>query len=107
MPEIAGREPNATPDGRASEARLRDLLGTLASATELPDLAPKAVTAARDATGSSGAFIERVISREDGVEVVAVAGEGIPPLGARSKYSGAIGDEAIRRSALVVPLRAG
>src|SRR5215475_12184053 len=107
MPEIAGRGSNTTPDERSSEAALRDLLLTLASATELPDLAPKAVTAARDATGSSGAFMERVISSEDGVEVVGVAGEGTPPLGARSKYSGAIGDEAIRRSALVVPLRAG
>lgn len=74
----------------------------LASATEPEDLAQKAVVGARDATAVSGAYIERVISRNDRVEVIAVAGDGTPPLGARSKFPDALPDETIDAIAIAM-----
>src|SRR5262245_35280219 len=87
----------------STEAALRQLFQRLASATELQDLIQEAVAGARDATGSSGAYIECIVSREDGVEVIAAAGEGTPAVGTRSKLP----DESLEGNRLVLPLRAG
>ncbi|HEY7394023.1 MAG TPA: GAF domain-containing protein [Gemmatimonadaceae bacterium] len=85
------------------EAALRQLFQRLASATELQDLTQKAVAGARNATGSSAAYVECVVSGDDDVEVVAAAGDGTPAVGTRSKLS----DEVIDGNRLVVPLCAG
>src|SRR5262245_36196091 len=98
------RHANTTQTEESSpEAALRQLFHRLASATELKDLTQKAVNGARDATGSSGAYIERVVSRDEGGEVIAIAGEETPPLGAQSQFP----NELIDGNRLVVPLRAG
>jgi len=98
------RNANTTQTEEGSpEATLRRLFQRLASTTELQDLIQEAVAGARDATGSSGAYIECVVSRDDGVEVVAAAGEGTPAVGTRSTHP----DELIDGNRLVVPLRAG
>jgi signal transduction histidine kinase/GAF domain-containing protein len=107
MAEIARRHRNTTErQERSPEAALRELFHRLASATERSDLAHKAAIGARDATASSGAYIERVISRDEGVEVIAAAGEDTPQVGTPAKFPGAR-PELIDDTRLIVPLRAG
>jgi len=109
MGEMARRHANITqPEEGSSEAALRELFHRLASATELNDLSRKAVAGARDATASSGAYIERVISSDEGVEVIATIGEGTPSVGARADIpNSARLDELVDESHIVLPLRAG
>ena len=104
---MAREHANTETDRSSPETTLRTLLQRLASATELQDLTRKAVTGAREATESSGAFIERVTSDDGRVEVVAVEGKGTPPLGTRGKTAGTRSHGLIDGSRLVIPLRAG
>jgi signal transduction histidine kinase/PAS domain-containing protein len=108
MAKMVKRHANATQTEEGlPEATLREFLQHLASATEPQELTQKAVAGARKATAAAGAYIERVISRDEGVEVIAVAGEGTPRLGARSKFLDVLPDKTIDGTRLVIPLRAG
>jgi PAS domain S-box-containing protein len=69
----------------------------MAGATDRADLAQTATAAACDATAASGAYIERIISRDDGVEIIASTGPGVPPRGTRSKFPGSLTDALIQR----------
>lgn len=81
----------------AAEAALRGLVHAVAETTELDRLAQLAAEAACLTAHGSGAYIERVHSVEGGIEVVAAAGQGTPPVGTNAPYPGSLTDEVIKR----------
>jgi signal transduction histidine kinase len=48
-------------------------------------------------SGATGAYVERVISPDGEVEVLGVAGSGVPPVGTRVTYPGSLTEEIVSR----------
>ncbi|HUG55007.1 MAG TPA: PAS domain S-box protein [Vicinamibacteria bacterium] len=74
---------------RAQEERaLRDVARALSSAVTVAEVAQRVVTAAVDTTRGFGAYVER--ARQGEVEVVALAGDGVPALGTHAPFPGSL-----------------
>ncbi|HEX6964852.1 MAG TPA: GAF domain-containing sensor histidine kinase [Gemmatimonadaceae bacterium] len=88
---------------RTSEEPLRHVVHELAGAIDLPEITRLTAEAAVKMTRAFGAYVERAVYTNHGdterreVEVVATAGEGVPPLGTRAPYPGSLTDALIRR----------
>ena len=80
---------------RAQEERaLRDVARTLSAAVTVSEVTQRVVQAAIETTRGFGAYVEEVRAGE--VEVVAVAGKGVPPLGTRAPFPGSLTDGILR-----------
>ena len=80
---------------RAQEERaLRDVARTLSAAVTASEVTQRVVQAAIETTRGFGAYVEEV--RAQDVEVVAVAGKGVPPLGTRAPFPGSLTDAVLR-----------
>ncbi len=79
---------------RAQEERaLRDVARTLSAAVTVNEVAQRVVQAAVETTRGFGAYVEE--ARVEDVEVVAVVGQGGPPLGTRAPFPGSLTDAAL------------
>lgn len=99
MPEDL-REGQTQSDGQQhvrGEAPLRHLVHALAGAADVIDIARLTAEAAVEMTRAYGAYVEKVISDDGEVEVVAAAGDGVPPIGTRAPYPGSLAEEVIAR----------
>jgi PAS domain S-box-containing protein len=80
---------------RAQEERaLRDVARTLSAAVTVAEVAQRVVQAAIDTTRGFGAYVEEV--RGDHVEVVAVAGSGVAPVGTRAPFPGSLTEAILK-----------
>jgi PAS domain S-box-containing protein len=80
---------------RAQEERaLRDVARTLSAAVTASEVSQRVVQAAIETTRGFGAYVEEVRAGE--VEVVAVAGRGVPPVGTRAPFPGSLTDAVLR-----------
>jgi PAS domain-containing protein len=80
---------------RAQEERaLRDVARTLSAAVTASEVTQRVVQAAIETTRGFGAYVEEARARE--VEVVAIAGKGVPPLGTRAPFPGSLTDGVLR-----------
>ena len=80
---------------RAQEERaLRDVARTLSAAVTANEVTQRVVQAAIETTRGFGAYVEEVLAGE--VEVVAVAGKGVPPVGTRAPFPGSLTDGILR-----------
>ena len=80
---------------RAQEERaLRDVARTLSAAVTAGEVTQRVVQAAIETTRGFGAYVEEARAGE--VEVVAVAGKGVPPLGTRAPFPGSLTDGMLR-----------
>src|SRR6185436_730066 len=80
---------------RAQEERaLRDVARTLSAAVTAGEVTQRVVQAAIETTRGFGAYVEEVRAGE--VEVVAVAGKGVPPVGTRAPFPGSLTDGLLR-----------
>ena len=80
---------------RAQEERaLRDVARTLSAAVTAGEVTQRVVQAAIETTRGFGAYVEEARAGE--VEVVAVAGKGVPPLGTRAPFPGSLTDGLLR-----------
>ena len=75
------------------EASLRALARTLSGALSVREMVERVAEEAVRSTRAFGAYVERAAAHE--VEVVAGAGEGVPPLGTRAPYPGSLTAEII------------
>ena len=76
---------------RAQEERaLRDVARALSAAVTASEVTQRVVQAAIETTRGFGAYIEEAQAEQ--VEVVAVAGAGVPPLGTRAPFPGSLTD---------------
>jgi signal transduction histidine kinase len=99
MSDVAPRLSPPRRGSTSTEAVFRKLLHDLASATEPATVARRSAEAALEITQSRGAYVEQVLSPDEHVEIIAVAGEGPPPLATRADYPGSLTDELIQRGA--------
>jgi PAS domain S-box-containing protein len=80
---------------RAQEERaLRDVARTLSAAVTASEVTQRVVQAAIETTRGFGAYVEEVRAQE--VEVVAVAGRGVPGVGTRAPFPGSLTDGILR-----------
>ena len=80
---------------RAQEERaLRDVARTLSAAVTASEVTQRVVQAAIETTRGFGAYVEE--ARAQDVEVVAVAGKGVPPVGTRAPFPGSLTDAVLR-----------
>lgn len=79
------------------EETLRRVAGALSAAVGVEEALQQTARAAVEFSHALGAYVERiVVAGPDGeAEVVAVAGDGTPPLGARVPYSGSLTEQLI------------
>lgn len=90
---------------RRNQARLRQLAHALAAAAELDDVGGLITDTAVETTHAFGACLERMVSPERDVEIVAASGHGVPPVGTRVPYPGSLTQTiTLGANALVVPL---
>lgn len=100
--EIDLRRANEELEARAAEERaLRTVAERLTAAAHVPEMMQQIVHGALVVSSAAGAYVERVVSPDGEVEVVAGAGEGTPPLGTRAAYPGSLTEEVIERRAPV------
>ena len=91
---------------RAQEERaLRDVARTLSAALTVNEVAQRVVQAAVDTTRGFGAYVEE--ARATDVEVVAVAGQGVPPVGTRAPFPGSMTDAILRAGEATVVTELG
>jgi PAS domain S-box-containing protein len=91
---------------RAQEERaLRDVARTLSAALTVSEVAQRVVQAAVETTRGFGAYVEEV--RTGDVEVVAVAGQGVPPVGTRAPFPGSLTDGILRSGEATVVAEIG
>jgi PAS domain S-box-containing protein len=81
------------------EAALSEVARSLTTSFEVDEVLRRIVDGARTATQARGVFVERVDPGRTQVEVVAGAGEGFPPLGARVPYAGSLAEDVLERDA--------
>ena len=81
------------------EAALAEVARSLTTSFEVDEVLRRIVDGARTATQARGVFVERVDSARQHVEVVAGAGDGFPPLGARVPYAGSLAEDVLERDA--------
>jgi len=91
---------------RAQEERaLRDVARTLSAAVTVNEVAQRVVQAAVETTRGFGAYVEE--ARVEDVEVVAVEGQGGPPLGTRAPFPGSLTDAALHSGEATVVMEIG
>ena len=91
---------------RAQEERaLRTLAQSITGAIRVNEVMHQIVEGALAVSGAAGAFVEQVIAPNGEVEVVAAAGEGLPPLGQRVPYPGSLTEEIIAKRDPIFLLR--
>jgi PAS domain S-box-containing protein len=91
---------------RAQEERaLRDVARTLSAALTVTEVAQRVVQAAVETTRGFGAYVEE--ARATDVEVVAVAGQGVPPVGTRAPFPGSLTDAILRSGEATVVAEIG
>jgi len=80
---------------RAQEERaLRDVARTLSAAVTASEVTQRVVQASIETTRGFGAYVEEARAGE--VEVVAVAGKGVPAVGTRAPFPGSLTDAVLR-----------
>jgi len=91
---------------RALEERaLRDVARTLSAAVTVNEVAQRVVHAAVATTRGFGAYVEE--ARAQDMEVVAVEGQGSPPVGTRAPFPGSLTDAALHSGEATVVLEIG
>ena len=78
-----------------AERALRELAQDIAEAPDVSNLMTHVVEYARLIANAAGAFVEGMIAKEQ-VEILATAGDGIPPRGERVAYPGSLTEEMIQ-----------
>lgn len=68
---------------------------TLAAAVDVEDITREITTTALELTGATGVYIERIISADGTVVVIANTGQGTPPHGTIVPYPGSLTEEII------------
>jgi signal transduction histidine kinase len=81
-------------EARAEEA-LRRAAEAIAAAVTIEDVVRRIAEAALEATDAAGVVVKRVRLEEDAVEVIAVAGGRVPPVGSRGPYRGSFTEAAL------------
>lgn len=89
------------------EAALRQAAAAVSAAFTAEDTARLIAENALVATRADGAFVERVVVGSGDVEVVAMAGECVPPLGSRVPYRTSFSQVAIEREEPQIIARLG
>jgi PAS domain S-box-containing protein len=93
------REARGEAERRArEEAALRQAAEAVSASFEIPEVIEQIAAGALTATNADGAFVERVCDGLDGVEIVAVAGERVPPCGQRRAFAGSYTQMVLERS---------
>jgi PAS domain S-box-containing protein len=87
------------------EAALREATASLTRAFTVQEVIQATAESALQATNADGAFVERIDTETDELEVVAVAGERGPPLGARAPFTGSVAEVAVQRASPVLITR--
>ena len=75
------------------EARFRRLASALTGATDTTEVLYEITNSATQVTRADGVYVERIVSDDGVVEVVATAGQGTPPRGLRVAYPGSMTEE--------------
>ena len=92
----AEREARGEAERRArEEAALREAATAVSSAFTAEDTVRRIAESALIATRADGAYVERINVQEGIVEVVAVAGERVPEIGARAPYRGSFAEATV------------
>ena len=92
----AEREARGEAERRArEEAALREAATAVSSAFTAEDTVRRIAGSALIATRADGAFVERICVEDGVVEVVAVAGARVPPMGYRSPYRGSFAQRTV------------
>ena len=81
-------------EARAEEA-LRRAAEAISAAVTVEEVASVIAEAALEATDAAGVIVKRVRLEEDAVEVIAVAGGRVPPVGSRGPYRGSFTEAAL------------
>jgi signal transduction histidine kinase len=85
---------NAEREARAEEA-LRRAAEAISGAVTIEDVVRRIAEGALEATDAGGVVVKRVRLEEDVVEVIAVAGGRVPPVGSRRPYRGSFTEAAL------------
>jgi PAS domain S-box-containing protein len=89
---------NTELEERAREERaLRTLAQSITGAVRVAEVMHQIVEGALSVSSATGAYVEQVVNVDGEVEVVAVSGEGTPPVGQRVPYPGSLTEELIER----------
>ncbi|HUG39218.1 MAG TPA: PAS domain S-box protein [Longimicrobiales bacterium] len=92
----AEREARGEAERRAEqEAALREAATAVSSATTAEETVRRIAASALIATRADGAFVERICVEAGEVEVVAAAGDRVPPIGLRSPYEGSFVEQTV------------
>ncbi|MBX6363712.1 MAG: PAS domain S-box protein, partial [Gemmatimonadetes bacterium] len=108
-----GREYRLLAARRDAQARrqeaLRGAAEALSAATSVPEAVRTIAERAVSLTRARGAYVERLEAPAPGgeMEVVAVAGDGVPPLGTRVPYPGSLSAEIIGSGEATVMMEVG
>lgn len=78
------------------EVALRQAAQALTVAVQAKDVMSPIARGAIAATEADGAYVEQIICEGGEVEVVAISGRGVPPLGLRTPYPGSLTEEIIK-----------
>ncbi|HEX4684252.1 MAG TPA: GAF domain-containing protein [Gemmatimonadaceae bacterium] len=82
---------------RRDEETLRLLAQSITGAVRIHEVMHQISEGALAVSGASGAYVEQVVSASAAVELVAAAGENVPPVGQRVAYPGSLTEEIIER----------
>ncbi|HEX7089692.1 MAG TPA: GAF domain-containing sensor histidine kinase [Longimicrobiales bacterium] len=85
---------DAEREARAEEA-LRRAAEAISAAVTIEDVVRRIAEGALEATDAAGVVVKRVRLAEDVVEVIAVAGRSVPPVGSRGPYRGSFTEAAL------------
>ncbi len=78
-----------------TERALLRVARTLAAAIDVEGITAEITATALELTGATGVYVERIISSDGTVDVIANAGTGTPPYGTRVPYPGSLTEEII------------
>jgi PAS domain S-box-containing protein len=96
----AAEEAQGEAERRArQESALREAAAGVAAAFTVDETAHRIAESALIATQADGAYVERIDIESGDVVVVAVAGQRVPPLGARVPYAESVTREVVEREA--------
>src|SRR4051812_25873930 len=82
-------------DPTQTESALLRVARTLAAAFDVEEITAEITRTALELTGATGAYVERVISTDGMVRVIANAGEGTPPHGTHVPFPGSLTEDLI------------
>jgi PAS domain S-box-containing protein len=82
---------------RRDEQTLRTLAQSITGAVRIREVMHQIAEGALAVSGASGAYVEQVIAPSGEIELVAAAGENVPPMGLHVAYPGSLTESIIQR----------